>query len=127
MARPKVKSTICIIDGQEITPEWLVEYRGIKLNTAIHRIYEYNRGLIPAKTLMSHGPADKYKGKSNPTDEFRRLQDKEARPLRCPGPGTWESLHIPDREPAGRCRAGRPQGVREVPAYSHGQFTFSFR
>jgi hypothetical protein len=102
-----------------------MENKGLKYKTAQHRIYEYKLGLIPLETLLSYGYADKTKGKSNPTTEFRRLQGSKTRPLRCPPAGSWEREHIRDDGRVGVTRTGRPQGsqdTREQPAYSPGQF-----
>ena len=123
MAGKPTKGCKCWVNGQEITPEWLVENKGLKLNTATHRIYEYNRGLIPVETLMNWGKANRCKGFSKATEEWKRLQDDKARPLRCAPAGTWEREHIKDRGGVGKSRRGRINvDTRESHAYYGGQF-----
>ena len=97
-----------IVDGVEITPEWLVEHREMEFEAARQRIYKFNRGKMSAKTLTSY-PTVKRKVKV--------VADWK--------PGTWESKNIKDRGGMGECRAGRAQGKpdsRHMPVYAHGQF-----
>lgn len=125
--KPRNGGCKCYVNGQEITPEWLVANKGIKHSTAIHRIYEFNRGLIPVETLLAWGKANRCKGFSKATDEWKKLQDDRVRPLRCAPAGTWEREHIKDRGQVGKCRRGREKSPewRETPAYYGGQFSIS--
>lgn len=123
MSRPVSTGCRCVVDGQEITPEWLVENKGLRHTTATHRIYEFNRGLIPVETLMTWGKAHRNKGVAKASDEWKRLNDK---PKKCSEfqAGSWEKKHIKDREPVTE-RRGRPRwkpDPRHVPAFNPGQF-----
>lgn len=127
MARMKTKGCKCTINGILITPEWLVENKGVRHSTAVHRIYEYKRGQITADTMLAVGKANWCKGKSKSTEEWRLLSDspREGNDTRA---GEWESKYIPDDGRVGSNRTGRPQGtpnLREEHAYNPGQFRLS--
>ena len=120
------KTCCCVVNGQTITPDWLVKHKAIKYKTAQHRIYEYNRGNISVATLLAYGRAEKNKGQGRATEEWLRLGN-DPRPLTCAPAGTWESKNIP--EPAAKPVKRRyvSQDESPTPAYAHGQFRFNLR
>ena len=123
------KKSAAVIDGVEYLAEDIARITGRSLGTCQNKLYQFCRGAITKEDLFRTEPI---KGRPRAFKKNDSWPEMRAAKRVSFTPGSWEVEHIPDRRKGKRRRssAGRPQGsqdTREQPAYSHGQFTFSFR
>jgi hypothetical protein len=87
---------ICaVIDGKVYKAEDIAEITGLKLGSALNRLYQFCRGVITAEDLLHAGPSDRHRKESEPSAEWLAMTRRAGRFEFTPG--TWESRNIQDR------------------------------